>query len=159
VNPPPNPAPAAFMEGLVPSLGNLILTNETVIGNAILAGGFSRAAFAGGGTGGVDGGPGYSYEVAGIRSALSFTNPMGGAPPPNSSLTSQVTNGMGEVVQLTYLRAASKNGGFATAFSPDGGDAGLEDGAMNYRTDSVNAMVEGVTQLWYGFPNMIPCAD
>ena len=72
-----------------------------------------------------------------------------------------VTDGLGDVTQVAYLAAVSKNWGWAQAFSPqsgEGGDAGLDPGAMSYGTAAVNSMVEGVTQCWYGYGQVfVPC--
>jgi hypothetical protein len=133
--------PGAWMQGLVPSLG-LTLTNQTTASNALLLGGYTRAEALGVATQ-------WGWEVVGLGLALDFASPSGAPWPANSNLVSVVTDGLGDVTQVAYLTAVSKGWGWARAFSPSGGDAGLDPDATSYSTAAVNAMVEGVTQGWY----------
>lgn len=138
---PPAP-PAAWLQGLVPSLG-LTLTNQTTASAALLLGGIVRAQSLGGSTA-------FGWQVSGLGQSLDFTSPMGVPWPPGSNLASVVTDMLGDPTQVAYLTSVSKSWGWAQAFSPDGGDAGLDPDAMTYSTAAVNAMVEGTAQLWTG---------
>jgi hypothetical protein len=140
--------PAAWMQGLVPSLGQT-LTNQTTASNALLMGGYARGQSLGAAGA-------WSYEAAGAIEALDFSSPNGVAWPPNTNLVSVVTDKLGDVIQVAYLPAASRGWSWPQAFSPSGTDAGLAPDAMSYGTAAVNAMVEGATQLWYG--QAAPCA-
>jgi hypothetical protein len=138
------PAPGAFMEGLGPGG---ILTNKTSVGNAIMLGGLHRVA-----TG--QGTP-QAYTLGQARAAL--TQPL----PANSSLFSLVTDSNGNPVQQAFLRAGSKAWGYAVAYAPDGGEggvAGQEQGATDYRTDAAIAFIEGISQLWHGQANNPICS-
>jgi hypothetical protein len=144
-NPSTPPPVGALMEGLVLS-DHQILGNKTTLGNAIMLGGFHRVAV---GEGSV-----LAYELGEIRAALVRLQPA------SSSLLSIVTDPDGDVIQQSYLRAGSKEFGYAVAYSTggDGAGAGLETGADHYRSDAVHAMVEGFTQLWHGSSNAPRCA-
>jgi len=145
------PAPGAWMQGLVPSLG-LTLTNQTTASSALLLGGYGRAEAQGVATQ-------WGWEVQGLRLALDFSSPSGAPWPASSNLVSVVTDGLGDVTQVAYLTAVSKDWGWAQAFSPSGGDAGLDPDATSYSTAALNAMVEGVTQCWVGQDGQaVPCA-
>ena len=137
------PAPGAWMQGLVPSLG-LTLTNQTTASSALLLGGYGRAQALGVPTQ-------WGGELAGLGLALDFTSPTGVPWPANSNLVSVVTDALGDVTQVAYLPAVSKGWGWAQAFSPSGADAGPDLDAAAYSTAAVNAMVEGVTQSWYAW--------
>jgi hypothetical protein len=138
---PPAP-PAAWLQGLVPSLG-LTLTNQTTASAALLLGGMVRAQSLGGSAA-------FGWQLSGLSQALDFTSPLGVPWPPGSNLASVVTDMLGDPTQVAYLTSVSKTWGWAQAFSPTGADAGLDPGAMSYSTAAVNAMVEGATQLWAG---------
>lgn len=139
---PSSPAkPGAFLEGLGPAG---ILTNKTTTGNAILLGGLHRVA--------TGAGTAQAYTLGQVRAALTQ------ALPANSSLFSVVTDSNGNPVQQAYLRAGSKSFGYAASYAPDGGAAGQEQGATDYRTDALIAFVEGITQLWHGEANNPVCA-
>jgi hypothetical protein len=143
-SPPSPPPPGAFMEGLVLSSSQL-LTDKTTIGNAIMLGGFHRVA-----TG--QAGP-QTYMLGEIRSAFTQITPV------NTSFLSVVTDSNGNLVQQSYLRATSKDYGYAVAYSiGESAGTGLEQGATNYRSDAVHAMVEGLTQLWHGSTHDANCA-
>jgi hypothetical protein len=139
---PPQAPPGAWMQGLVPSLG-LTLTNQTTASSALLLGGYVRARSLGVATA-------WEWELSGLREALDFTSLTGVPWAAHSNLVSIVTDGLGDVTQVSYLAAASRSWSWAQAFSPSGADAGLEPGATSYSTAALNAMVEGVTQAWYG---------
>jgi hypothetical protein len=139
------PAPSAFMQGVVPSLG-LTLTNKTTASNALLLGGYGRAQALGAAGA-------WAGELGGLRQALAFTSPAGVPWPEASNFASVVTDALGDVTQVAYLTAVSRSWGWAQAFSPqsgEGSDAGLDPDAMIYGTAAVSAMVEGATQGWYG---------
>ena len=151
--------PGAFLEGYVPSTG-ATLTNKTVLGNALLFAGSVR-------TGIVAASP-LSYENNGMRWALSETVPasialhIGYATTPwpaNTNLYSVIVDNTGQNVQQAFLRASSKAWGLAQVSPASGtpGDAGLEPGATDYRTDANLAFIEALTQLWLGFPNAPAC--
>ena len=72
-------------------------------------------------------------------------------------LFSAIVDSTGQNVQQAFLRATSRSWGLAQVFQGDAGDAGLEPGAADYRTDANLAFVEGLTQLWTGFPNPPAC--
>jgi hypothetical protein len=133
---PPAP-PAAWLQGLVPSLG-LTLTNQTTASAALLLGGIARAQSLAAGGGG--GGSGFAWQLSGLAQALDFTSPLGAPWPPNSNLASVVTDMLGDPTQVAYLTSVSKTWGWAVAFSPQTGEA----------ADAGLAMVEGATQLWAG---------
>jgi hypothetical protein len=143
--PPTPPPPGALMEGIVLS-GQQLLTDKTTISNAIMLGGFHRVVSGEGSQ--------LSYQLGEMRAALVQVQPA------NSSLLSIVTDGIGDVVQQSYLRAGSKSFGYAVAYSPGGDGPGEvpEVGASNYRSDAVHAMIEGITQIWYGAANDARCA-
>jgi len=143
--PPTPPPPGALMEGLILS-GQQLLTNKTTIGNAIMLGGFHRVATGEGSL--------LSYQLGEMRAALAQLQPA------NSSLLTIVTDASGDPLQQSYLRAGSKEFGYAVAYSPgsEGVGLGVEEGATNYRSDAVHAMVEGVTQVWHGASNDARCA-
>jgi hypothetical protein len=138
------PPPGALMEGLILS-GQQLLTDKTTVGNAIMLGGFHRVVIGEGST--------LSYQLGEMRAALTQLQPA------NSSLLSVVTDA-GDPIQQSFLRAASKGFGYAVAYSPggDGGGEGPEVGATNYRSDAVHAMIEGITQIWYGAAGDTRCA-
>jgi hypothetical protein len=138
----PPAAPAAWLQGLVPSLG-LTLTNQTTASAALLLGATVRAQSLGGSAT-------FGWQVSGLSQALDFTSPLGVPWPPGSNLASVVTDMLGDPTQVAYLTSVSKTWGWAQAFSATGADAGLDPDAMSYSTAAVNAMVEGATQLWAG---------
>jgi hypothetical protein len=139
---PPSPPPVgAFMEGVGPAG---LLTNKTTIGNAIMLGALHRIY--------TQVGTSYAYELGEVRSALLQLLPA------NSSLMSVVADQSGNANQQAYLRAASKSFGYAVAYAPDGGSAGQEPGATDYRPSANHAMVEGITQLWHGSSEDARCA-
>jgi hypothetical protein len=139
---PGSPPPVgAFMEGVGP-MG--VLTNKTSIGNAIMLGGLHRIY-------GEVGTP-LAYELGQTRTALLQLQPA------KTSLMSVVTDSNGNPVQQSYLRAASKSFDYAVAYAPDGGAAGQEPGATDYRPAALHAMIEGFNQLWHGAPNDARCA-
>jgi hypothetical protein len=119
------------------------MTDKTTLGNAFLLGGAHRLAVVRGTTA--------VYVLGQLRAALLQSMPQ------NSSLFSVVTDSNGFPVQDGFLRATSKNWGYAAAFSPDGGSA-LEIDAKEYRADAMNAVAEGLGELWYGVQNGPPCA-
>ena len=140
------PAPGAFLQGLVPSLG-LTLTNQTTASSALLLGGIKRAQALGVATS-------WGSEAASLGLALDFTSPSGVPWPAHSNLVSVVTDALGDVTQVAYLAAVSRSWGWAQAFSGPSGqssDAGLDPDAMSYSTAAVSAMVEGVSQRWYAW--------
>jgi hypothetical protein len=163
---PPAP-PGAFMAGWVPSLG-VAMTNQTVAGNASLLAGFGvTTAFDAMPVAGCQHDPNLNavscnFENLGIRSAFDEMPPDPTATmlwPAHSSFLSVVTDQNGDVVQQAYLSAASKEWGFAQAFSSTpGADAGLVPGASDYGTAASLAMIEGLTQLWIVRPNAPACA-
>lgn len=144
------PPPGAWAEGLVPSL-HRTLTNQTTLSSALMLGGYVRARALGVPTS-------WSWEVSVIRQGLSFTTPTGGQWNANTNMASVVTDHLGDVVQLSYLAATSRGWGWAQAFSPTGGDAGVDPTAMSYSTAAVNSMIEGLSQYWYEQVGMSPCA-
>jgi len=158
-NPPSVIPPAAFMEGYIPSTG-LLLTDKTTIGNALVFGGTARASSLGAGTPCV-GVFCLSWENAQIRWALSASQANGEPWSPGQNLMSAVVSSMNQVVQLSYLRATSRAYSWATGYVLDGGPdasaSGTQNGAMNYPTAATAAMVEGLTQLWYGRQNPPIC--
>jgi hypothetical protein len=135
--------PGAFLEGVVPSDGNALMTDKTTAGNALLLGGIHRLAVARPSTA--------SYVLGQIRAALLQITPA------HSSLFSVVTNAGGIASQDGYLRASSRQWNYATVFMPGGGGA-EETNAREYRADALNAVAEGLEQLWYGNQNAPPCA-
>jgi hypothetical protein len=139
----PGTTPGAFLEGVVPSDGNALMTNKTTAGNAFLLGGIHRLAVARGTTS--------SYVLGQIRAALLQVIPA------HSSLFSVVTNAGGLASQDGYLRASSRDWNYATVFMPGGG-GGEEPNAREYRADALNAVAEGLDELWYGGQNAPPCA-
>jgi hypothetical protein len=134
------PPPGAWLQGLVPSLG-LTLTNQTTASAGLLAGAISAAQANGAAMA-------WTWELGGLRAALSFTTSSGVPWPPRSNLASVVTDALGDVTQVAYLTAASQDWSWATAFSPTGADAGLDADATAYSTAAVVAVVEGMTQGW-----------
>ena len=151
----PPPAPAiqpvgAVMEGVILS-GQQLLTNKTSIGNAIYLGGLHRVA--------VGAGAPQSYELGQVRSALGWSPP-GHIQLVHTSLLTVVTDSKGDLLQQTYLRAASKGFDYAAAYAPGSEpvEQGQEPGATSYLTAANHAMIEGFTQLWYGGANDVRCA-
>jgi hypothetical protein len=141
--PPATPPVGAYMEGLILS-GSQMLTNKTTIGNAIFLGGLHRVAAGGGAP--------LSYELGEIRSALLQIKPE------SSSLFTIVTNDPSGN-QESYLRAGSRTFGYAVTITPGSDSAPVpEQGAMNYRSDAMHAMIEGITQLWVGASHTAVCA-
>jgi len=139
VSSPGSPPPVgAFYEGIGPTG---LLTNKTTIGNAIMLGAFHRIAVAAGSS--------FAYELGQTRAALLQFSPV------KTSLFSVVADQNGNPVQQAYLRAASKSYDYAASYTADGG---LEPGAADYRTDAVNAFVEGINQLWHGTASNPSCA-
>jgi hypothetical protein len=136
-NPTSPPPVGAFYEGIGPTG---LLTNKTTVGNAIMLGAFHRIAVAVGSS--------FAYELGQTRAALLQFSPV------QSSLFSVVADQDGNPIQQAYLRAASKTYGYAVVY----GDGGLEPGATDYRSDAVNAFVEGISQLWHGTANNPSCA-
>jgi hypothetical protein len=135
--------PGAFVEGVVPSDGNALMTDKTTAGNAFLLGGIHRLA--------IGRGTKSSYVLGQIRAALLQITPA------HSSLFTVVTNASGIASQDGYLRASSRNWNYATVFMPGGGGA-EEPSAREYRADALNAVAEGFNQLWYGGQNAPQCA-
>jgi hypothetical protein len=135
------------MEGLILS-GSQVLTNKATIDNSIMLGGAHRVQ--------VGAGSPLAYQLGEIRSALTQLQPA------RTSLLSIVTDQNGNLIQQSYLRAGSKAFGYAVAYTPgaEGGPEGTaqEQGATNYRSDAVHAMVEGLSQLWHGAANDARCA-
>ncbi|MGD0529095.1 MAG: hypothetical protein ABSE49_28410, partial [Polyangiaceae bacterium] len=151
----PPPAPAvqpvgALMEGIILSTGQL-LTNKTVIGNAVYLGGMHRVA--------VSSGAPLSYQLGEIRSALGGV-PQGTIQLASTSLFTIVTDANGDLLQQAYLRAGSKDFHYAEAYSPGAEpiEQGQEPGATNYLASANHAMIEGLTQIWYGAANDSRCA-
>lgn len=147
-SPPPAPAPfpvGAFMEGLVLS-GSQMLTDKPTIANAVMLGGFHRVAQG-------QGSP-LLYERPETVLALTQQEPAG------SSFLTVVTDSNGSPDQQSFLRATSKGFGYAVAVAPgsEGGGQGEEQGARNYRSDAVHAVMEGLTQLWHGTIHDTHCA-
>jgi hypothetical protein len=136
-NPTSPPPVGAFYEGIGPSG---LLTNKTTVGNAIMLGAFHRIAVAAGSS--------FAYELGQTRAALLQFSPV------HSSLFSVVSDQNGNPIQQAYLRAASKTYGYAVTY----GDGGPEPGATDYRSDAVNAFVEGISQLWHGTASNPSCA-
>ncbi len=139
----PGTTPGAFLEGIVPSAGGALLTNKTTVGNALLLAGIHRLAVVRGTTA--------SYVLGQLRAAL--LEDMAG----HSSLFTVVTNASGFPTQDGFLRASSRDWGYATVFAPDGGGQ-EEPGAREYRADAANAVAEGFEELWYGGQNAPACA-
>jgi hypothetical protein len=135
--------PGAFVEGVVPSDGNALMTNKTTAGNAFLLGGIHRLAVGRGTT--------TSYVLGQIRAALLQLSPS------HSSLFTVVTDSNGLPNQDGFLRASSRSWGYATVFMPGGGGA-EEPSAREYRADALNAVAEGLNQLWRGGQNAPSCA-
>jgi hypothetical protein len=136
-NPSSPPPVGAFYEGTGPGG---VLTNKTTVGNAIMLGAFHRIA--------VSAGSKLGYELGQTRSALLQFSPV------HSSLFSVVGDQNGNPVQQAYLRAASKKYDYAVSYA----DGGLEPGAADYRSDAVNAFIEGISQLWHGTASNASCA-
>jgi hypothetical protein len=137
--------PGAFLEALIPSTG-AIDTNKTTLGNAWLLGGMHRVAL---------GTPSHLSDIllGQLDAALIQQTPA------NSSLyTAVVDTVSGNAIQTDYLRAVSKSFHYATAFSPDGGTGGQEQGADSYRSDATAAVIESLTQLWRGRQQATPCS-
>jgi hypothetical protein len=137
-------SPGAFLEGVVPSLGGALMTNKTTISTAFFLGGVHRLA--------VVRGTSAVYVLAQLRAALLQ------ATPGRSSLFTVITDSNGDPVQDGFLRASSKSWGYATVFQPEGGAGAEEANAQEYRADAINAVAEGLDQLWLGTPNALPCA-
>jgi hypothetical protein len=135
--------PGAFVEGLVPSDGNALVTDKTTLGNALLLGGVHRLAVVRGTTA--------SYVLGQLRSALLQNSPA------HSSLFTVVTDSSGFPTQDGFLRASSRDWNYATVFQVGGGGA-EEPGAEEYRADALNAVAEGLDQLWYGGEDAPTCA-
>ena len=142
--------PGAYLEGVVPSLGGAFLTNKTTLSAAFLLGGVHRLAAVRGTTA--------SFVVPQLRAALVQNTPG------NSSLFTVVTGAGGIPAQDGFLRASSRTWGYATLFEgPGAGEGGgaqeqEEQGAREYRADAINAVVEGLNQLWQGSQNAPLCA-
>lgn len=140
------PTPGAYMEGLIPS-ASADMTNVTTLGTAFLLGGLHRVVAGNGWD--------LARRLGQMRAALLQVQPG------HTSLFTVVTDDGGYPIQQDYLRAASKSWGFAVTFGADGGAGGQEPGATSYRADATAAMVEGLTQLWYGRQNAPsqPCSN
>lgn len=138
--------PAAFVEGLLPSPGGsagVLLTNKTTIANAYLLGAVIRIrSMATTNNGFLSG-----HLIASFVPTTTA----------HSNLLSVLTNAQGQVVQQDYLRASSRAFDLAAGYSSDGGAAGQEPGAANYRADALAAMIEGFTQRWRQRPDPPPC--
>ena len=145
----PDPAgaaapPGAFLEGLVLS-GQQLLTDKTTIGNSVMLGGFERVYR----RRGARPSPTRLGEVR--RPALVQLTPA------HSSLLTIVTDsnddGRAAVVPAGRLAAVRLRPRL-----PGRRRAAEEQGATNYRSDAVHAMVEGVSQLWHGAADDARCA-
>lgn len=142
----PTPPPVgAFMEALVPSTTTKD-TNKTTLGNAWILGAIRRV------------GVGMSSPLLGDLEPQVLAAVTQQTPASSSLFTVVVDTQTGNPVQTDYLRAASKDFQYATAFSPTGGNSGQEPGATSYRADAVAAVIEGLTQLWRGAPQTASCA-
>ncbi len=136
-------APGAFVEGVVPSSADGLITNKTTLGNAFLFGGIHRLA--------VGRGTAASYVLGQLRAAILQNTPA------HSSLFTVVTNAGGFADQHGFLRASSRDWNYATVFQPGGGGA-EEPNAHEYRADAIHAVAEGLNQVWRGDQNAPQCA-
>jgi len=95
------PAPGAWLQGLVPSLG-LTLTNQTTASSALLLGGYERTQALG-----VAAASQWGWEVAGLGLALDFASPSGeagdaGLDPDAKSYSTAAVNAMVEGVTQSW---------------------------------------------------------
>jgi hypothetical protein len=135
--------PGAFLEGIVPSAGGALLSNQTTLSNAyVLAAVIQIRA---GST------SAHGYLVGQLIAALVPSVS------PHSNFLSILTNTQDQVIQQDYLRAGSRAFDLAVSFSPDGGASSPEPGATSYTADALAAVVESFTTRWRERPNMGPC--